>query len=208
MPGNDPRLAQLLAHPALWRGRNAARVPVVPTGFEALDASLPGGGWPRTGLVELLVPRLGIGELRLLMPALAALSREPSARWCAWIAPPFEPFAPALVAHGVALGRVLVVRAPTPLWALEQSLASGACDTVLAWVRQAHPRALRRLQLAAEHGRALGLVFRAPAAASEPSAAVLRLQLAPASDGLRITLLKSRGGARGSLRIDWNAGHE
>jgi hypothetical protein len=123
------------------------------------------------------------------------------------VAPPFEPFAPALAAYGLLLERILVVRAATPLWALEQALGSGACDAVLAWVRQAHPRDIRRLQLAAERGRALGLLFRGPRAAREPSAAVLRLQLAPARDGLCITLLKSRGGARDSLEVAWRGPH-
>lgn len=107
----DPRLERLLAHPALWRGRSAARSSVVPTGFAALDAALPGNGWPQTGLVEVLSAHLGVGELYVLLPAIASLSRQPAARWCAWIAPPLVPFAPALAAHGVRLGRMLVVHA-------------------------------------------------------------------------------------------------
>jgi len=77
-------LARLLEHPAIWRGRSAARAPplgisslapaggsladrsvaarseVLPTGYAAFDACLPGGGWPRTGLIEILVPALGL----------------------------------------------------------------------------------------------------------------------------------------------------
>jgi cell division inhibitor SulA/protein ImuA len=83
---------------------------VVPSGFPDLDRSLPGGGWPRVGLVEILIPHLGIGELYLLLPALAQLTRQPSARWCAWIAPPYQPFAPALTAHGLRLERLLIAR--------------------------------------------------------------------------------------------------
>src|SRR5262249_60937025 len=140
-----------------------------------LDERLRGRGWPRTGLIEILVSRFGIGELYLLLPALAALSRRPSARWCLWVAPPMDLFAPALEAQGLALDRVLVVRAgrslmrarrslryassearsssearpsrevPSSMWTFEQSLGSGACDAVMAWSR--HPRAkeLRRL---------------------------------------------------------------
>src|SRR5690348_14233552 len=88
---DDPRLARLLEHPALWRGRSAARSITVPTGFSALDAALPGGGWPQVGLVEILISRIGIGELYLLLPALAFITCKTEARWCAWIAPP-EPF--------------------------------------------------------------------------------------------------------------------
>lgn len=127
---DDPRLARLLEHPALWRGSSAAHSSIVPTGFSALDATLPGSGWPQVGLVELLVSRIGIGELYLLLPALAFLTQRREARWCAWIAPaePFtelngsrrsvaalEPFAPALAAHGLNLERMLVVRPEAPL---------------------------------------------------------------------------------------------
>jgi hypothetical protein len=197
-------LKALLQHPAIWRGRSAARVDVVPSGFPSLDDSLPGGGWPRAGLIEILVSEMGVGELLVLLPALAALTQKPSARWCAWIAPPFEPFAPALAAHGVALGKVFVVRAEKPLWPFEQALVSGACEAVLAWVPRAPARDIRRLQLAAEKGRALGVLFRPMGAAQEASSAVLRVAVEPAEQGARVTLLKSRGGSRGTLLLQWN----
>src|SRR5438034_15002 len=69
------QLDELLAHPSLWRGRSRAAIATISTGYPALDAGLPGGGWPRHGLVEILTPRVGVGELYLLLPALAALSR-------------------------------------------------------------------------------------------------------------------------------------
>jgi hypothetical protein len=235
-------LARLLEHPAIWRGRSAARAEVLPTGYAAFDACLPGGGWPRTGLIEILVSRFGVGELYLLFPALAALTCRPAARWCVWVAPPLEPYAPALNAHGAALERMLVVRpsgdraatersareppagvsegtpsggqrgnpqrggASEPLWAFEQTLGSGASDITLAWAaRSPRARALRRLQLAAERGKTLGVLFRPQRAAQESSAAVLRLAVEPKPGGARITLLKSRGGARGSIEIVWPA---
>jgi protein ImuA len=198
------RLESLLQNPAIWRGRSAAQVDVVPSGFPVLDESLPGGGWPRAGLIEILVSKTGTGELYMLLPALAALTQKPSARWCAWIAPPLEPFAPALAAHGVVLGKVFVARTEKPLWAFEQSLVSGACESVLAWVPRAPARDIRRLQLAAEKGRALGVLFRPQAAARESSSAVLRMAVEPAEQGVRITLLKSRGGNRGPIALTWN----
>ena len=54
----DVELARLLEHPAIWRGRSAARAESLPTGFGAIDSCLPGGGWPRTGLIEILVSTL------------------------------------------------------------------------------------------------------------------------------------------------------
>ena len=228
MSASVPELARLLEHPAIWRGRSAAPVESLPTGFGALDPCLPGGGWPRTGLVEILVSRFGVGELYLLFPALAALTRRPLARWCVWITPPLEPYAPALAAHGAVLERMLVVRPPVPagdslagrsvsrigdslagrsvktLWAFEQTLGSGASDIALAWAaRNPSSRAVRRLQLAAERGRTLGVLFRPRRAARESSAAVLRMVVEPKAGGARVTLLKSRGGARGSIDLEW-----
>src|SRR2546421_12824436 len=190
----DPELARLLEHPAIWRGRSAARAEVLPTGFAALDESLPGKGWPRTGLIEILVSRFGSGELYLLLPALAALTRAAAARWCVWVAPPLMPFAPALASQGMVLDRVTVVGGARPLWALEQALGSGACDVALAWARKVKAREIRRLQLAAERGRTLGVLFRPRRAAREATAAVLRLRLQPVRAGLRIHAFKGRGG--------------
>ena len=200
----DPKIARLLEHPAIWRGRSAAqRRSGLPTGFAALDEYLPDSGWPRTGLIEILVARFGSGELTLLMPALAALTRAAVARWCVWVAPPLVPFAPALVSCGVVLDRVAVVGGARPLWALEQTLGSGACDAVLGWVRQVKPRDLRRLQLAAERGRTLGVMFRPRRAAREASAAVLRLSIEPLAEGVRVTLLKGRSVRRDALDLPW-----
>jgi protein ImuA len=206
-------LARLLEHPAIWRGTSVAQTETLPSGFDALDERLPGRGWPRSGLIEILVPRFGVGELTLLLPTLAALTRRPMARWCVFVAPPLEPFAPALVAHGVVLDRLLVVRAPvsateparrkssSALWAFEQSLGSGGCDMVMSWARWPRAREIRRLQLAGERGRALGVLFRPLRAAQQPSHAVLRMAVEPIQNGVRATLLKSRGGVRGSVEL-------
>ena len=222
-------LEPLLAHPAIWRGSTAAPAATVSTGFAALDACLPGGGWPRAGLIEILYEHTGQGEISLLLPALAVLLRRPQARWCAWIAPagldapgcktgaPLEPYAPALAAAGLNLERVLVVRpdahgARTPsrtsssasLWAFGQALRSGACEAALAWL-EPHMLELRRLQVAAERGRTLGVLFRDASAARYPSAATLRVLLeGNGGRGMRLTLLKSRGGFRGQLDLPWS----
>ena len=212
----DPKIARLLEHPAIWRGRSAAQRSGLPTGFAALDEYLPDGGWPRTGLIEILTSRFGSGELTLLVPALGVLTRAAAARWCVWVAPPLVPFAPALASCGVVLDRVAVVgdalrarqdarfRGDPGMWALEQTLGSGACDAVLGWVRQVKPRDIRRLQLAAERGRALGVLFRPRRAAREASAAVLRLSVEPLLAGVRLTNLKGRSARRDALDLCWS----
>ena len=71
--------AEILAHPAIWRGNQPVAVssPSLPTGFPALDAELPGGGWPTAALVEILPQHEGIGELRILGHALSRLKAAP-----------------------------------------------------------------------------------------------------------------------------------
>ena len=202
-------LSRLLEHPAIWRGRSATRARTLPTGFAALDEGLPGGGWPHAGLIEILPTCFGAGELSLLLPALAAATRRPEARWCAWVGPPLQPFAPALAQCGVALERVLVVQTTkkkeaggkSALWAFEQTLRSGACDIALAWLRSAQPQQIRRLHLAAQHGATLGVLFRPREAARDASPAALRVAVEPTAPGARVTLLKSRGGARGAIDL-------
>ncbi len=195
-------LDALLHSRQLWRGGElSAPVPAIPTGFRELDALLPGGGWPDSGLVELLPARAGIGELRLLMPVLARLSR--AERWIAWVAPPYLPYAPALAAAGVELSRILMIHprgAQDGLWALEQALRAGTCGAVLAWPEVLDGRAMRRLQLAAEAGNSLGFLFRSTRVSRQPSTAQLRLQLDGIAEGgedarhLCVDILKRRGG--------------
>jgi cell division inhibitor SulA/protein ImuA len=187
------QLEALLQHPSLWRGRGAALPAGFPTGFAALDAVLPGGGWPRRGLIEVLTAGSGFGELALWAPLVRQLTRAETARWCAFIAPPFEPFAPAWNARGARLDRLLIVRAPQTLWALEQSLLSGACAIGFAWPQRASMTELRRLALATERGASLGVLIRPLRAAVEHTAAVLRIALTRTATHLRLQLLKGRG---------------
>lgn len=194
VPG--PALQNLLTRPDIWRGRGRdSRGGGEATGFTALDARLPEGGWPRGALTELLPTRAGIGELRLLMPALARISR--GARWVAWVDPPHIPHAAALHACGIDLAHTLVVRTRDGrerLWALEQALRAGTCAAVLAWPGRIATTACRRLQLAAEAGNSLGFLFRDPAERDQPSHAALRLLLESERGGLVVEPLKQRGG--------------
>lgn len=187
----------VLQHPAIWRGDQYAKVAVesIPSGFAELDAQLPGGGWPRAALTELLASRQGIGELRLLAPALAHLSREE--KWLVLVAPPHRPYAPGFESLGVNLSRLVVVSTRSPaetLWATERCLRSGACAAVLAWPGPSHERALRRLQLAAEEGKGFGVIFGPTRNAAVASPAPLRIQLSPGRGRLELQILKRRGG--------------
>lgn len=170
-------------------------MPVVPSGWATLDALLPGGGWPRGALTELFVDAYGIGELSLLLPALARIAADGNPQ--AWIAPPLLPYAPALAAAGLDIAQLLVVQPPetTQLaWAIEECLRAEGCGAVVAWPRRLDGRRLRRLQLAAAASGACGFLFSPADARHQPSPAALRLGVAPAVDGaLEITVFKARG---------------
>lgn len=195
-----PALAEVLARNDVWRGGALAEaaLPGVPTGFADLDGALPGGGWPRGGLVELLPARAGIGEMSLLMPALARISADELA-WVVCVAPPQQPYAPAWAAAGVALSRLLVTRASggDAAWACARALDTEGVGALLAWLPAADAGSLRRLQLLAERSRTLVFLFRPAAAAASASPAPLRIGLeAQAGGRLSLRLLKRRGGAR------------
>ena len=197
-------LDKLLENPRVWRGREqVGRQAGIATGYAALDKHLPGGGWPPDSLTEVLTTRYGIGELRLLMPALAQLSNETPRQdfsepgWIAWVAPPFQPYPPALQQCGIDLSRMLIVRPKETdeiLWSAEQALSSGTCAAVLLWPDRLDDQGSRRLQLAAEKGHSWAVAFRPLAARQQPSAAALRLELQSNAQGMRVHILKSRGG--------------
>ena len=181
MSASSSALAALLAHPAIWRGDDCAPEPAaVPSGFAALDAALPGRGWPQGALTELLLEREGIGEIRLTLPALAHVQAQ--RRDVVWIAPPYRPYAPALAAAGLDLARFSSCACKAPkdaLWAFEQALRAPECGAAFAWLPTHDERALRRLQVAARDGRTWGVLWRRPGQRGSATAAPLRLALAP-----------------------------
>ncbi|QLC73808.1 translesion DNA synthesis-associated protein ImuA [Pseudomonas sp. LPB0260] len=186
-------LDSLLDERRVWRGRPTARTAGrQPSGHAALDAALPTGGWPESALSEILMPGPGLGELHLLWPTLARLTR--AAERVILVAPPFVPYAPAWQAAGLDLRRLEVIQASgrDALWAAEQCLRSGSCAALLCWPERADDRALRRLQVAAEGGQSLAFAYRPLREAHNPSPAALRLAL----DGRRgqVRVLKCRGG--------------
>lgn len=185
----------LLADRRVWRGQPVALPPArQPTGLMGLDDALPTGGWPDAALSELLLPADGVGELGLLLPTLARLTR--AGRDIALVAPPCLPYPPGWRQAGVDFGHVHMVDANPreALWAAEQCLRAGCLAAVLCWPRQADDRALRRLQVACESGQALGFALRDARAAANPSPAALRLLFERGEAGMRLRVLKCRGG--------------
>jgi protein ImuA len=201
----------VFSRPDLWTGDALARNPLpgLSTGHAALDAQLPGGGWPSAGLVELLLAQPVRHEWQLLLPLLAAQVRALPGPVALVGAPPapgspapdatrmptLVPFGPALAAQGLPPERLLWVHAAEPaarLWACEQVLRCADVVAVLAWLPQVRPDALRRLHLGAVEHHKLLFVLRPARCRSESSAAPLRLLLGGV-DTLEVQVLKRRG---------------
>jgi len=184
---------------SVWRASQLgqAGVDTLPTGYRALDAELPGAGWPAGMLTELIAREPGIGELRLLVPLLRQLSRE--GRVTILLAPPLIPYAPALADFGIDPECLIVIQAPNAadrLWAVEQTLRSASFGALLAWIPQdrCRPEHLRRMQSAARGASGPVFLFRELPAQFQASPAPLRLLLLPRpQQRLSVQVLKRRG---------------
>ncbi len=194
-----PPVSAARIHPKLWHANQLGHATVAahPSRFAALDAELPGGGWPLGMLTELIARNPGVGELRLLTPMLRQLTRE--RKIVIMLAPPLIPYGPALATFGIDLNYLIIVQAPNAadrLWAVEQTLKSTSFGALLAWLPQSRtrPEHLRRMQWAAQSSRGPVFLFRELPAQFESSPAPLRLLLLPRpGQCLAVQLLKRRG---------------
>ncbi len=150
------------------------------TSLPELDALAPGGAFACGAVHEFLS---GTGKTRsFVMPAILA---RPASElgWIAWCNPEGDLYPPALVAMGVPINRLLVLRPATladTLWAATECLRCrgiAACIAPLEKITRVHAR---RLQLAAEQGGGVGLLLRPAAAIGWPYAAVTRWMIRPA----------------------------
>jgi protein ImuA len=184
-------------HSSLWRADQLGSftAPCVSSYFKKLDAELPGNGWPTGVVTELIARESGIGEIRLLIPALRQLTRDK--KTIIFLGAPHIPYGPALASFGIDLAHVLVIQANQAadrLWAVEQTLKSASFGALLAWLPKAQPAHLRRMQLAANTAQGPVFLFRSLSAQFESSPAPLRLLLqAKADQKVAVHLLKRRG---------------
>ena len=180
----------------IWPAKQQAGAinqPHTPTGFAELDQALA-GGWPQTGVIALqYIP--GIGECRLLMPALRQLS-QPDNRLLVFIAPPWPLNAEMLCEQALDLTNVLMLAPPDKhagLWSAEQCLKSGCCAAVLLWSDNLQLHQVKRLQMAAQQGGALQILL-TQSANLQGLPLSLALGLTPVSQGLEVRINKRRGG--------------
>ncbi|OGB23729.1 MAG: cell division protein [Burkholderiales bacterium RIFCSPLOWO2_02_FULL_57_36] len=192
---------------AIWRAdqMGSCRNPVISTSHPALDRELPNGGWPASSLIELLLQQPGIGEMRLLRPALATIARQ---RRIALVQPPHLPQIAAWSSWGLAPAHLLWIktaRSADALWSAEQILRNGSCGALLFWQTHVRSESLRRLHLAAQESDIVFWMIRPLSSAQDSSPAPLRLALRSAHAGVAIDIVKRRGPRRDDalyLRLD------
>ena len=199
------RVNQLLhSNPNLWRGCDMAGQGFhgIGTGYHELDDILPGRGWPSSGLVEVIARHSGMGELQLLIPLMQSVIKQ--GKWILCVAPPYLLNAPALTQAGIDIGQILIVKQDPPckdaLWSMEKAMQTETCGLVLAWQNWLPGKVLRRLQLAAEVGDTLAVLFKHNDSKYSPSS--LRLQIKGSVTDNRdfsraeVTVIKARGNFR------------
>lgn len=202
-PAPTPRPARLPGElpmavaAAIWRGDQLGGpvAAVLASGFDALDAQLPGGGWPCHGVIEILAPQSGILEWRLLGPALRQVCA--AGRAVVVVGPPKAPHLPGLRFEGIDERQLVWVRADTPserLWSAEQLVKANACGALVVWLPQVRAEQVRRLQVLAAGCEGPVFLCRPITAARESSAAPLRLQARVGPDWeLHLSIFKRKG---------------
>jgi recombination protein RecA len=189
--------------------------------WPGLGDVLPDGGIPR-GVVELTAPRALGGSTSVALAAVEAGQAKGTGAWCAWIDPEATLHAPGVVAAGVDLARLLVVRPPRVQLGrvAAKMVASGAFEVVVvdmdpvpgAAVERATGRArrkawapellVRKMALATEPcGATVLLLTDASRPRAAPWPVVLRLDLShPSAGDLSVRVAKDRRGRLGSAR--------
>lgn len=141
------------------------------TGCAALDACLPTNGYPAGCIVEYLRATSGSGASQLAFTAAAAAAQS-TAGFIVVIDTLQTIYPPALCSLGIDLEQVIFVRPESQadaIWATDQALRTPAVAAVVAELPRIDDRSARRLQLAAERGRGLGLLLRPITARQGPS---------------------------------------
>ena len=182
---------------AVWRANELGqgRRSVVSSGWASFDAELPGGGWPRGAVTEVLATQPSVLEWRLLSPALRQIVA--AGGQVVVIGPARHPHLPGLLHEGLDERQLVWIRAEAPserMWVTEQLIRSNAAGAIVAWLPQARQEQLRRLQVGALACEGLVFLCRPTSARHEASASPLRVHASVGLDWeLKVNVFKRRG---------------
>ncbi|TDF42429.1 translesion DNA synthesis-associated protein ImuA [Alteromonadaceae bacterium M269] len=198
-------LHELESKRLIWKARQTSEpYNACMKGFEELDENL-NGGLPEQGVIDIHSP-LGIGELRLILPYLRERlysqslnnpdDKQTQRHSLVFIAPPMRVNSEMLAEFKLVLSKVLVIHPSSSqeaLWAAEQCLKSGCCKAVLLWHKQLEIHQVKRLQLAAQKGDAINILFRQTQESELSLPVSLSLSLSPHEQGLKVEITKQKG---------------
>ena len=182
---------------AVWRATEIGSTvsSVVSCGWAALDAQLPGGGWPCQSVIEVLCPQPSVLEWRIFGPALRKVVAD--GRQVVIVGPPKNPHLPGLLHEGLDQRQLVWIKADAPaerLWVTEQLIKSNSVGAIISWLPQARQEQIRRLQIHAQGCDGLVFLCRPQSAQHESSAAPLRAHVTYALDWeLHVQVFKRRG---------------
>lgn len=145
-----------------------------------LESLLPRSGIPEGSLVELLSTSAGAGAWELAFHLVKHLQQEQFTPIL--IDNRQEFFPPGAAELGIDLNRLIVVQPRSlsdQLWTMEQTLRCKGRTVVLSSLGHIPANTYRRLKLAAERGKSLGLFLREASLQTSSSWADLRLQVEP-----------------------------
>ena len=211
-------LAALKVELRRLEGAGRRETSAVSIGVPAIEQGLPGGGFARGALHEIVAGEGGAAAAEgFAASLLAGLARQGPVLWCTGTG---ELYGPGLSRLGLTPDRLILVRARRPadlLWAMEEGLKTPGLVAVLGEPRLLDLTASRRLQLAAEASGVTCLVLRREQEEREigSSVAVTRWRVTPVPSGpafgddardfglararWRVELIRCRG-------ADWAAG--
>ena len=189
----------------VWQGAAgapAAELPVLSSGWAALDGVLAGGGLPVGGVTDIRC-QPGVGGLTLALRVCAVGLQSGAVARVALVDPGGVLHGPGVLEAGIPPGRLWCVRPKDPRRACGLALRltrSGAFGVVvldlLAHAPAQAPLQVRRLAVAAQDARVAVLILAGPWAESSslPLPAALRLSLfRPARHLLGVQVDKQRG---------------
>lgn len=152
-------------------GRPLDNSPIISSGCQGMDECLANQGYLPGCVIEYLRSAPGCGASYLAFSA-AASAMQITKGFLVVVDPQHSIYPPALVAQGIDLRQVVMVRPKTPpdaLWTVDQALRTPAVAAVVAELDQIDDRTARRFQLAAEKGHGLALLLRSSSARQQPS---------------------------------------
>ncbi len=174
------------------------------TGYSELDLHLQNRSWIFNALTEVIIDRPNIGELQLFMPIAVQLTKK--SRWFTMINPPFKPIPQSMVAQGVKLDQVMILRndSTTIISTCEKILGTGRCGALLVWIDAIEPDQLERLNVAASNSGSMVVIFRNRRTLPINNAQ-LRLQVGK-SDGHTVISVKNgrSNAAQCPIKLDLN----